>query len=73
MISKQHELVELAKMKMPFGKHQGKFLIHLPESYIVWFKQNGFPKGKLGQQLELIYEIKLNGLESLIYPLVPKT
>jgi uncharacterized protein len=72
VINKQHELVELAKMKMPFGKHQGKYLIHLPESYIVWFKQNGFPKGKLGQQLELIYEIKLNGLESLIYPLVPK-
>lgn len=72
MLSNQHELVQLAAMKMPFGKYQGKFLIQLPENYLVWFKQNGFPKGKLGQQLELIYEIKLNGLEHLIYPLIPK-
>ena len=69
----QHELLELAKMKMPFGKFKGNYLIHLPEHYLVWFKQNGFPAGKLGRQLELVYEIKLNGLEHLIYPLVPKS
>lgn len=68
----QHELIELAKMKMPFGKFKDSYLIHLPEHYLVWFKQNGFPAGKLGKQLELVYEIKLNGLEHLIYPLVPK-
>lgn len=73
MINQKHELVALAQMKMPFGKYKGRYLIHLPENYLVWFKQNGFPEGKLGKQLELIYEIKLNGLESLIYPLVPKT
>jgi uncharacterized protein (DUF3820 family) len=68
----EHQLVSLAKAKMPFGKYKDRYLIHLPENYIVWFKQNGFPAGKLGQQLELIYEIKLNGLEHLIYPLMPK-
>lgn len=68
----QHELIELAKMKMPFGKFKDSYLILLPEHYLVWFKQNGFPAGKLGKQLELVYEIKLNGLEHLIYPLVPK-
>ncbi|MNV00364.1 hypothetical protein D3C71_905240 [compost metagenome] len=68
----EHQLVLLAKTKMPFGKYKDKYLIHLPENYLVWFKQNGFPAGKLGQQLELIYEIKLNGLEHLIYPLMPK-
>lgn len=68
----EHQLVSLAKAKMPFGKYKDRYLIHLPESYLVWFKQNGFPAGKLGQQLELIYEIKLNGLERLIYPLMPK-
>lgn len=68
----KHELLALAEMKMPFGKYQGRYLAHLPESYLVWFKQNGFPPGKLGRQLELMYEIKLNGLEQLIYPLVPK-
>ncbi len=72
MLDNQHELVELAKMKMPFGKFKGRFLIQLPESYLVWFKQQGFPAGKLGKQLELMYEIKLNGLEDLIYPLMPK-
>ena len=68
----EHQLVSLAKAKMPFGKYKDRYLIHLPENYLVWFKQNGFPAGKFGQQLELIYEIKLNGLEHLIYPLMPK-
>lgn len=68
----EHQLVLLAKTKMPFGKYKDRYLIHLPENYLVWFKQNGFPAGKLGQQLELVYEIKLNGLEHLIYPLMPK-
>lgn len=72
MIGDKHELVKLAEAKMPFGKYQGRYLVHLPETYLVWFKQNGFPNGTLGKQLELMYEIKLNGLESLIYPLLPK-
>jgi len=62
----QKILIDLAKTKMPFGKYEGKFLIDLPEYYIVWYKNKGFPKGKLGDQLALIYEIKLNGLETLI-------
>ncbi|WP_294669966.1 DUF3820 family protein [uncultured Fluviicola sp.] len=69
----EHQLVVLAKTKMPFGKYKDRYLIHLPENYLVWFKQNGFPPGKLGQQLELVYEIKMNGLEHLIYPLMPKS
>lgn len=72
MFPDQHELVVLARTKMPFGKYQGRYLVHLPEDYLVWFSQNGFPKGKLGQQLALMYEIRINGLEKLIYPLMPK-
>jgi uncharacterized protein len=72
MLADEHELVVLARTKMPYGKYQGRYLAHLPESYLVWYKQAGFPKGKLGQQLGLMYEIKLNGLEKLIYPLIPK-
>lgn len=53
---------------MPFGKYAGRFLVDLPEPYVVWFKRQGFPKGQLGEMLELIYEIKLNGLESLVRP-----
>ncbi|HLW62004.1 MAG TPA: DUF3820 family protein [Flavobacterium sp.] len=67
MENEQHQqLVELAHTKMPFGKYQGRFLVDIPEYYYVWYKNKGFPKGKLGQQMQLIYEIKLNGLENLI-------
>lgn len=57
---------------MPFGKYTGRKLIELPEPYLVWFHQQGFPKGKLGEQLALMYEVKLNGLEGVLQPLVDK-
>ena len=66
MEQNQKILIDLAKMKMPFGKYKGRYLIDLPEHYIVWYHNKGFPKGKLGQQLELIYELKLNGLEYIV-------
>ena len=56
---------ELIHTRMPFGKYQGRRLLHLPEPYVVWFRQKGFPKGKLGEQLATVYEIKANGLEYL--------
>lgn len=59
-------LVDTANMKMPYGKYKGTFLIDLPEHYIVWYQQKGFPKGKLGSMLGLVYELKLNGLEDLL-------
>mgnify|MGYP006072971829 CR=1 FL=1 len=59
-------LVDLANMKMPFGKFKGRFLIDLPEHYIVWYRNKGFPKGKLGQQMNLVYELQLNGLEDIV-------
>lgn len=64
------ELIALANMKMPYGKYKGRYLINLPEHYIVWYRNKGFPKGKLGDQLHLIYEIQLNGLEDLVRPLI---
>lgn len=57
---------------MPFGKYTGRKLIELPEPYLVWFHQQGFPKGKLGEQLALMYEVKLNGLEGVLKPLIEK-
>ena len=62
-------LLELARARMPFGKYQGRRLIDLPEPYVVWFNQQGFPEGKLGEMLRTVYEIKVNGLEYLFEPL----
>lgn len=57
---------------MPFGKYEGHFLVDLPEPYLVWFRQKGFPKGSMGMMLEEMLEIKINGLEHLIRPLIKK-
>lgn len=65
-------LRRLAATKMPFGKHQGRYLVDLPEPYVVWLVGNALPEGPLGKQLLEIYEIKVNGLEALLKPLVPK-
>ncbi len=66
MIDYQQHLLELAYTKMPFGRYKGTFLSDVPEPYFVWFKQKGFPEGKIGQQLAEVYELKLNGLEYLL-------
>ena len=60
------QLIALLEMKMPFGKYKGYLLIDLPEPYLVWFRQKGFPEGKIGTLLHLCYEIKLNGLEQMV-------
>lgn len=62
----QEKLIKLAHTKMLFGKYEGRYLIDLPEYYVVWYNNKGFPKGVLGEQLKLVYELKLNGLEELI-------
>lgn len=65
-------LKDLVEMRMPYGKYQGKILCDIPESYLVWYKEKGFPAGKLGMLLNTLYEIKLNGLEYLLQPLRQK-
>ncbi|MEO8150756.1 MAG: DUF3820 family protein [Bacteroidia bacterium] len=65
-------LLQLVKMKMPYGKYKGELLCDLPLYYLEWFNGKGFPTGKLGVLLQTIYEIKLNGLEYLLKPLKGK-
>ncbi len=59
-------LMDIVEMRMPFGRYKGRRLADLPEPYLVWFSQKGFPKGKLGQLLETVYVMKLNGLNHII-------
>jgi uncharacterized protein (DUF3820 family) len=67
-LEKKH-LLKLANMKMPFGKYQGRVLLDLPEEYLLWFAQKGFPQGELGSLMELMLDIRINGLESVLQPL----
>ena len=63
-------LVQCVTMKMPFGKFEGQYLSDLPISYLEWFLcKGGFPKGKIGVLLETVYEIKLNGLDEILFEL----
>ena len=52
-----------------FADIKDRVLCDLPEFYLVWMAQKGFPKGKLGTLLATLYEIKVNGLEYLLKPL----
>jgi uncharacterized protein (DUF3820 family) len=62
-------LEKLVTMKMPFGKHAGRALADLPGNYLAWFAREGFPKGELGQLLELMHTLDHNGLRGLLAPI----
>ncbi|MGI2028381.1 DUF3820 family protein [Endozoicomonas acroporae] len=65
----KEDLIKIANQTMPFGKYQGRRLIDLPEPYLLWFADKGFPEGELGKLLALTLEIQVNGLNDLITPL----
>ncbi|WP_296314820.1 DUF3820 family protein [Winogradskyella sp. UBA3174] len=67
MEGSKEALIELAHYKMPFGKYKDRYLVDVPEYYYVWYRQKGFPKGKLGNMMMQMHDIKINGLEELIY------
>lgn len=62
-------LEKLVSWKMPFGKHAGTILAHLPGNYLAWFAREGFPYGEIGQLLELMHTIDHNDLRGLLSPL----
>lgn len=66
---KPEDLQLLLTREMPFGKHQGMLIADLPGAYLAWFAREGFPKGELGQLLELAYELDHNDLKGLLLPL----
>lgn len=69
-------LEAFANTHMPFGKYgpqhyppRGLPLYQLPAEYLMWFKQQGFPKGKLGGLLEALCDIHYTGAEAILAPL----
>lgn len=67
--SDPQQLLKLAQYRMPFGKYANQLLIDLPEPYVIWFANKGFPNGELGKMLAIVHEIKINGLGYLFNPL----
>lgn len=60
-------LIDVVKTRIPFGKYKGTLICDLPVSYLEWMRNKGFPPGKLGMLLSTTYEIKINGLMTLLY------
>jgi uncharacterized protein (DUF3820 family) len=69
-------LEEIGNTRMPFGKFgiqayppRGVPIIDLPPEYLAWFKERGFPKGRLGELMEQVFEIKAVGMDSVFDPI----
>ena len=69
-------LEEIAEATMPFGKYgpknyppSGIPLIDLPPEYYTWFMNQGWPKGRLGELMAMISEIKATGADHVFDPI----
>jgi uncharacterized protein len=63
-------LIRLVNYKMPYGKFEGRYVTDLPVHYLEWFSRQGFPDGQPGQYLATMFEIKINGLNSILDPII---
>ncbi|GEP44755.1 putative quorum-sensing-regulated virulence factor [Brevifollis gellanilyticus] len=65
----QHDLEEIGRTHMPFGKFGPQFcppngvpIYDLPAEYLAWFANKaGFPKGRFGKLLQMVYQMKVDG------------
>ena len=69
-------LLEVGETNMPFGRFgpkdfppSGLPIMDLPEEYLAWFQQRGFPNGRLGELLEVVWGIKDVGMDSVFDPI----
>ena len=68
----QRELEEVARTHMPFGRYgpeafppRGVPIMDLPFDYLNFFAVKGFPKGRLGELLKIVYQTQLDGADSI--------
>ena len=69
-------LAAIGNTLMPFGRFgpkdfppRGLPIMDLPEDYLAWFQQRGFPNGWLGELLEVVWGIKDVGMDSVFDPI----
>jgi uncharacterized protein len=69
-------LLEIGEARIPFGMFGIKIyppagvpIMDLPIEYLCWFQQRGFPKGRLGELMEQVCEIKSVGMDSVFDPI----
>ncbi|MGF1657688.1 MAG: putative quorum-sensing-regulated virulence factor [Verrucomicrobiales bacterium] len=63
---------EIEHYHMPFGLFgpqkyppKGLPLYELPREYVAWFALRGFPKGKLGDLMRLVYAAQSQGFDDI--------
>lgn len=67
------DMADIAMTRMPFGKYgpdnyppRGVLLYDLPEEYLAWFaRKDCFPKGRLGELLRIVHQMKVDGLDEI--------
>jgi len=72
----RHDLEEIGRTFMPFGKFgpahfppKGVPIYDIPAEYLAWFANKaGFPKGRLGVLLRMVYQMKVDGSDVVFDP-----
>ncbi len=66
-------LREVAPARMPFGKFgpkncppHGRYIVDLPYEYLRYFERQGFPRGRLGELLRIVYQLKRDGADDAL-------
>ena len=66
------DLAEIAQTGMPFGKYgpqnyppRGVPLFDLPLEYLMWFERRGWPRGRLGELLRVVHQLKADGCDEV--------
>lgn len=66
-------LREVAPARMPFGKFgpkncppHGRYIVDLPYEYLRYFERQGFPRGRLGELLSIVYQLKRDGADDAL-------
>lgn len=66
------DLAAIERTAMPFGKFGPQFhppdgvpIYDLPAEYLMWFANKaGFPKGRLGELLRMVHQMKADGSDT---------